>query len=73
MQAYGIFAAIDSPTKEVSIVYRTGYVDAAYVRSDIVIGDLSDELILDVSIDDATFASNESIENWINNVSKLLS
>lgn len=58
-----------TPAKEVSVVYRTGYVDKAYVRSDIVIGDLSEELILDISVDDAAFANNDSLENWINNVS----
>jgi putative DNA primase/helicase len=57
------------PEKEVSVVGRTGYIDKAYVRSDIVIGDLSEELILDVSIGDATFASQDLLDNWIKNVS----
>jgi uncharacterized protein (DUF927 family) len=57
------------PEKEVSVVSRTGYVDKAYVRSDVVIGDLSDELILDVSMNDAAFASAGTVEDWIGNAS----
>ena len=52
------------PTKEVSIISRTGFSENVYVRPDCVIGKCDDEIILDTTIQDDSYGISGTLQQW---------
>lgn len=58
------------PTKELILATRTGFFQNVYIRPDCVIGDPEDEIILDSSIQDDSYGTSGTLEQWNNSIAK---
>ena len=52
------------PEKEIVLVSCTGFSNDIYVRPDCVIGDSSEEIILDTAIQDESYSTSGTLQQW---------
>ena len=52
------------PEKEIVLVSCTGFSNDVYVRPDCVIGDSSEEIILDTAIQDESYSTSGTLQQW---------
>ncbi|MBR1734983.1 MAG: DUF927 domain-containing protein, partial [Alphaproteobacteria bacterium] len=58
------YIASSVPEKEATLISKTGFSENIYVRPDCVIGDATDEIIADESIQDDSYATSGSQQQW---------
>ena len=52
------------PGKEVSIASRIGFSENIYIRPDLIIGDTQEEIILDTAIQDESYGTAGTLQQW---------
>lgn len=52
------------PKKEVAIASRIGFLENVYVRPDLIIGETEEEIILDTSIQDNSYGTSGTLQQW---------
>ena len=58
------YIASSVPEKEATLISKTGFSENIYVRPDRVIGDATDEIIADESIQDDSYGSSGTLQEW---------
>lgn len=58
------------PSKELMLATRTGFFQNVYIRPDGIIGASDDEIILDSSIQDDSYGTSGTLEQWNNSIAK---
>jgi putative DNA primase/helicase len=52
------------PDRELVLASRTGFLNDVYIRPDQVVGDSDDEIILDIAVNDESYETSGTLEQW---------
>ena len=52
------------PNRELVLASRTGFLNDVYIRPDQVVGDSDDEIILDTAVNDESYETSGTLEQW---------
>lgn len=58
------------PTKEITLVSKTGFSNNVYIRPDNVLGITDEEIVLDTAIQDKSYAVSGTLQDWNDNVAR---